>query len=280
MSKINVFGGTGFIGKRFCGMYPQDVIVSARDRTEPLSSNILYLISTTHNYNDMDVDIETNILWLSKVLKDTKKCMDRYKQPFTFNFISSWFVYGYVSLPAKEDEPIKPRLGYYTNTKVLAEKLVMRFCSDNNINWRIFRLANVFGIGDKFSKQKNALQYLINEMRYNRPISLYYGGNFVRDYIHVNDVCSALYQGMLHLPTNDIYNIGSGIPIRFKDIIFMARTLLGSSSDITLLQDAPEFHNKVSEKDFWMDISKAKKYGIFNNSSPYEKLVRMLLDED
>jgi len=51
MSKLSVYGGTGFVGGNFSRMYPDDTIVIPRDQREPESDEILYLISTVDNYN-------------------------------------------------------------------------------------------------------------------------------------------------------------------------------------------------------------------------------------
>ena len=45
INKINVFGGTGFIGNRFCEMHLQDVIINDRNDYTPSNSNILYSIN-------------------------------------------------------------------------------------------------------------------------------------------------------------------------------------------------------------------------------------------
>ena len=48
---ISVYGGTGFIGGAFCKMFPDNVVLIDRDKRLPQSEEILYLISTTSNYN-------------------------------------------------------------------------------------------------------------------------------------------------------------------------------------------------------------------------------------
>ena len=48
---ISVYGGTGFIGGAFCDLYPDEVIKIPRESRKPESKDILYLISTTSNYN-------------------------------------------------------------------------------------------------------------------------------------------------------------------------------------------------------------------------------------
>ena len=86
MSKLSVYGGTGFVGGNFSRMYPDDTIVIPRDQREPESDEILYLISTVDNYNvhtNITLDVETNL----KVLCETlDKCRDL---DVTFNFIIS-----------------------------------------------------------------------------------------------------------------------------------------------------------------------------------------------
>ena len=186
LSDITVFGGRGFVGSNFC-KNKENVVIKDRDDYTRHSNNIVYFISTVDNYNVYDnphLDIDTNLKVLIDVLSDCKK-------GDTFNFISSWFVYGQTKLPVKETSQCDPK-GFYSITKRAAEQLLISYCETFGINYRILRLANVVGRGDqKVSKKKNALQYLINEMREHRPIELYRGGEFTRDYIHVDDVSRA-----------------------------------------------------------------------------------------
>ncbi|GAG02696.1 unnamed protein product, partial [marine sediment metagenome] len=54
--KITVYGSTGFIGSRFCNMYPEDVVKASVQGSGELAvatNEFLYLISTTDNYNIM-----------------------------------------------------------------------------------------------------------------------------------------------------------------------------------------------------------------------------------
>jgi len=268
--KISVFGATGFIGSRFCEMYPKIAIPIPRDQNHPESNDILYLISTTHNYGTWNENIVTNIDKLFTVLQQL-----RFRH--TFNFISSWFVYGNVVLPACEFMTPSPKGGPYNLTKLWAEQLVQDYCNENGIPWRIFRLANVFGPNDQFSKKKNALQYLIHEMKHDRPIELYWQGKFYRDYIYVDDVCDILKSGM-NIPTNEIYNVGCGERILFSHFILLAHELLNSAT-IVLDKEVPEFHKAIQVKDFWMDTSKIRKYGLGVWVHPYARLAEMLLDE-
>ena len=270
--KISVFGSGGFIGSHFCELYPEIAVPIPKNEYDVLGDNTLYLISTTHNYESWLVNINTNIMELWKHL-----CVHVHKDN-VFNFVSSWFVYGDVELPATERTQPNPKGGNYNLTKLWAEQMVQDYCREKDISYRIFRLANVFGKGDKFSEKKNALQYLINEMKHDRDIYLYNGGMFFRDYIHVDTVCKALKQGMEKLPVNEIYNIGSGRPVLFGDMIRLAHEVLESKSKI-MEMETPEFHDRIQVKDFWMSTEKICSHGICTQSYPFRDLVRMLNDE-
>ncbi len=59
--KIDLFGGTGFIGSNFNKLYEECTHVHNREDNVPIHENVLYMISTTHNYHIFD-DITRNTL--------------------------------------------------------------------------------------------------------------------------------------------------------------------------------------------------------------------------
>lgn len=257
---VNIFGGNGFIGSRFCELYPTTIKNDRNDYT-PKTNNVLYGISTVDNYNihkDLFLDIDTNLTVLMNVLSN----IDKSDTNFVFNFISSWFVYGKnQNTPFKEDDLSCNPTGFYSITKRCAEQMIISFCETFNVKYRIFRLANVLGEGDtKISKKKNALQYLIKEIVNNRDVELYYGGNVLRDYIYVDDVCHAIKYCMDNAPINQIINIGSGKPYLFLNIIKKAIDYAGSSSKIIDIHPT-HFHNVVQVRDSYLDTTKLKNFG-------------------
>ena len=94
--------GCGFVGGEFQRLYNKDIEIIPRDERKPKSKDILYMISTTHNYHVHDritLDVDTNLKVLCDVLE---YCRD---ENITFNFVSSWFVYGAGgNIPAKESD--------------------------------------------------------------------------------------------------------------------------------------------------------------------------------
>lgn len=255
---ISVFGSTGFIGSKFCELFGKETIRIDRDNYVPQSNEILYFISTTNNYNIFDnpnLDIDTNLTVLVNVLKN---CKD---EGITFNFVSSWFVYGKNnSLPAKEDDCCNPK-GFYSITKRAAEQLVISFCETFKIKYRIFRLGNVYGESDiSVSKKKNALQYLIKEIINNRDINLYDGGTHIRDFIYVDDVCRAIKLCIQKSDINSIINVSNGRPYQFLSLMEHTRDKVKSKSKFIPVKST-EFHNIVQVKNMYLDTTKLRKLG-------------------
>jgi len=257
---IQIFGGSGFAGSYFIDQFSsEELIINSRDDYSVSNKvdEIVYFISTVSNYNVKDnpfVDIDTNLSTLMRVLSQCKDLN------LTFNFISSWFVYGDTEMPAKEESICNPS-GFYSITKRCAEQLLISYCKTFNIKYRIFRLANIVGYGDKkASPQKNALQYMINELKSGREIYLYEAGNIYRDYIHVKDAVVAIKLVMQANKFNEIINISNGKPVLLKEIIDIAYSHIEKPGKVNSIK-TPEFHKNVQVQSMWIDNSKLVRYG-------------------
>jgi nucleoside-diphosphate-sugar epimerase len=275
MNNINVFGGSGFIGGRFCELYKDNVVIQNRQEYKPKTNDLLYFISTVDNYNihkDLHLDINTNLNVLMSVLENIDK------ENTTINFVSSWFVYGKNEvLPFNEKYSVCNPTGFYSITKRAAEQMLISFCETFGVKYRIFRLANVIGEGDKkISRKKNALQHMIKCLCEDEEIFLYDGGNAVRDYIYVDDVCEALMHCIDNSPVNEIINIGSGNRTVLRDLITLAKELSDSKSKINIIQP-PHFHDVVQVKDSYLDISKLRSYG-YEPKYKVEDVVKLLVN--
>jgi nucleoside-diphosphate-sugar epimerase len=271
MNKISVFGSTGFIGGKFCEMFSENTVRIPREQRESETNEILNFISTTHNYSifeDVLKEINTNVIIMLQMLDNAKK---KFGNNFVFNQISTWSVYGNVELPAKEDYPCNPT-GFYSISKRTAEQMIISYCKTFDVKYRIFRLCNVIGESDKIvPKKKNALQYLINELKENHDINLYHNGDFLREYMYVDDVCSAIKLCIDKGNTNETYNIGGGTKQVFADLINYCKDRLNSTSKISKINPSG-FHDIVQAKDMFLDNSKIKSLGFSPKFDIYSAL--------
>jgi|10_taG_2_1085330.scaffolds.fasta_scaffold14197_3 nucleoside-diphosphate-sugar epimerase len=271
---VSVYGPTGFIGSRWMDMYPSSVSIP-REQDDPHdeSSDVLYMISTTDNYNIFDKpyeDIETNLTKLIKVLESCKG------KDITFNFVSSWFVYGSgSSLDTKESSSCNPT-GFYSITKRAAEQMLICYCETFGMNYRIFRMTNVIGEGDKgVSLKKNALQYMMGLLNKNEPIKLYDDGSNIRDFMYVDDACRAIKTCIDLAPLNEIINITNREPISIGEAIRYSKKKLGSSSELISIE-APYFHKIVQVKNVCLNNDKITSYGYLPSVHTFEAIDKIL----
>ena len=132
------------------------------------------------------------------------------------------------------------------------------------VNYRILRLCNVLGAYKTYSPKKNAITWMINQVKEDKDIKLLNGGNIFRDVMHINDVCSAIELICTEGEKNQIYNVGSGEPRTLEKIIRNAKAILNSKSKI-IIKNEIELKSTTHEKSFWLDTSKLNNLGFVKN---------------
>lgn len=286
MNSLTIFGGKGFVGSEYTKLYYDPAVgnivsINERDDLNVYSKDVLYLISTVHNYNVFDkptLDIETNLITLVNVLENWRKRSD--SKNGVFNFVSSWFVYGNQKNPhgVNEDAICDPK-GFYSITKRCAEQLLISYCATHDLNYRILRLSNVIGSGDKkVSAKKNALQYMVNHILEGKDVEIYGDGHFYRDFIHVEDCARAIDLVINKGHINTVYNIGNGKMWDFITILTYVKILSNSHSKFIHVEPK-EFHKAVQIPSFYMDVSKLRSLG-FESKYKFIKLYSTLLREE
>jgi nucleoside-diphosphate-sugar epimerase len=125
----------------------------------------------------------------------------------------------------------------------------------------------VYGTDKTVSPKKNVLGFLINKLKNNEDIQLYEGGLVLRDYMHVDDVSRAIKCIIDSGSENQIYNIATGQPQYFCDIIQLAVDKLPDSKSKILSIETPEFYAKTQAKNFSLNIQKLKEFNFEPNIS-------------
>lgn len=269
---IVVYGANGFIGSKFSEKY-NCYRMGRNDIIPPVgTTKIIYFISTVDNYNIFTnpyIDIETNLIHLIRVLESCKN------KNIDFIFISSWFVYGNIDGKAKEDSCCNPK-GFYSITKRTAEQLIDFYCGTFDIKFKIIRLSNVIGIDDKKkSVKKNVLQYLINEIKKENSIKLYNDGDFYRDFIYIDDVVDGIKFIADNGKNKEIYNLGSGISVRFRDVIDFICYYLNVNINIEPMEIVKQYE-AIQIHSIILDTEKLKDLGFTPKYTVYESIKKIL----
>lgn len=256
--EVSLFGA-GFIGGLYASYY--GAICIGRGLLRSYTPNILYMVSTVHNYHPKDgdpfLDIDTNLSYFMRVLKHAH---EDFGDQLIFNLVSTWFVYSPRQIPAREDSYCEPN-GFYSITALCREQLLKSYCETFDLKYRILRLGNVIGVGDeKISRKKNALQYIIKELALGHDVDYLYKGGAIRDYIDVRDCVDAIHLVLEKGELNQVYNIANGKGYNVNDLVNVAHRESGFKSKITEI-DVPQFHKVVQMPKMYLNIDKIRKLG-------------------
>jgi UDP-glucose 4-epimerase len=161
-----------------------------------------------------------------------------------FYFISSCAVYG-DAISTIEEQPLFP-ITLNGKIKALLEDLLVDYSLKNKIDYKILRIFNLYGGQDKFS----IIFHLKNSLKNKIPFKLFNDGMSRRDYIHVNDVASIIFNLTNINNYPNIINIGTGVSVKISDIVNKFKL----SNPSLIIQ--PEIANEVMLSK--ADISKLK----------------------
>lgn len=117
-------------------------------------------------------------------------------------YTSSSSVYGN-NISCSETDCTQP-LSLHASLKVSNEQLIQKFCVDNNIDYTITRIFNMYGSDDNFS----IISKIISIYKNNDILTLINRGEAIRDFIHIDDVVNS-YINMLTTANIPIINIGT-----------------------------------------------------------------------
>jgi len=242
--KVLIIGSTGFIGyhlKKYLESENYGIICHTREEhgsIEEISSHpelfravdiVFHLASTTHDYHvlndESNIDALTNIVGTQEVLKMVKNHCPKAKVVYT----SSCFT--------NHGEP----RGLQGTSKLCAEHYCKIYHNVFGLNTVIARLSNVYGEHEPNANlKKDAFNKIIKMMCDNEKINLY-STHYVRDFIHVDDVCSALEILARKGNGGNTYDVctGKSVPISF--VFETAEEASCTSSEINNV-DPPQFH--------------------------------------
>lgn len=163
-------------------------------------------------------------------------------------YVSTLDVYGPIKkLPITESHPTEPST-IYGMTKLVSETILGAVCKELNLPLSILRLSQVYGPGEPVIK---AIPSFMSAISAGREPVLYGDGSEMRDYVHVDDVVSAVVNA-IERRKSGVYNIAGGRAASIREVLDIILTISGSRLK-------PRFEPRVKERmDIYFDISKAK----------------------
>ena len=240
--KILVFGSRGFIGSKFCEKISSNNIVIKPIFTK-LKSNYInlgnfnsqkinYLIKKNNFDYILNFHAHTDVRYsnlnphydfyhncslthsiINALIKNKSKA-------FFLNF-GTVTQLGYTNIKNKINQNYKGKpITIFDLHKQYNEDYISIHKKLFNLNTTTLRLSNVYGTGHAYSKNRGVVNKIIDRAISEKKITLYGDGNYVRDFIYLEDVIFGIIYALkncnkLH---KDYYYLTTGIGKSFNDL--------------------------------------------------------------
>jgi UDP-glucose 4-epimerase len=107
----------------------------------------------------------------------------------------------------------------YGISKLIGEKLCSAYFHNYGIKTTILRFSNVYG---KYSKG-GVIHEFINAVKHDNPIVIYGDGKQTRDFVHVNDICQAIFNSFD--AKYNVYEIGTGVQTSINELVEILKSV-------------------------------------------------------
>lgn len=262
-AKILLIGGSGFIGTCLCsairakGYVPvvYDWVPPPLDDTEYFQGDISTLVD---NFPAIlqGVELIYHLAWSTKPASANLAPLDDLQQNVLagVNFLdvlvkqdnvprvvfasSGGAVYGDVDiLPVSEEYPTKP-IGAYGISKLTFEYYLQLYNQLHGLDYLIFRPANPYGPNYNSDNSQGAIGVFLRKLMKKEMIEIWGDGGVIRDYLYIDDLVSGFMTAIDYNPGKQgrrIFNLGSGIGVSLKELIYKLEEISGVKADVEYL---------------------------------------------
>ena len=230
-----------------------------------------------NSINNPKIFLDTNVNGVFNLINTAFKYW--MKKPFVknkqfelsrFHQISTDEVYGSIEHGSfSENSNLSPN-SPYSASKASADLLVRSFVKTFGLDAVITRCSNNFGLNQLKEK---FIPKVINNIINDIPIPVYGNGKNVRDWIHVDDHCKAIYIVFNNALSGTIYNIAGQNELTNLEIIKLISENLDKVAKINFVKDRHGHDFRYS-----VDISKIKNDFKFSPSNNFKKNITKILD--
>jgi len=219
MKKVLITGSEGYIGKHLIKMIEKNYDVYKLDIIDPIQP-----IDIRIDFNlDLEFDTVIHLAALVNVSRSTKYPEEYFDTNVngTRNVLRKLkyknFILASTGSAAGMASP-------YGISKKMAELIVEDYCKNNSKDYTIFRFYNVTGVeGFPPTNPDGLMSSLMRAQE--TGIFYVYGGDYntpdgsaIRDYTHVNEICSALSKA-IEDPAQGLENLGHGVGTSVKEMV-------------------------------------------------------------
>jgi UDP-glucose 4-epimerase len=153
---------------------------------------------------------------------------------------------------ATETDPVRP-VSAYGVSRLAGEAYSQMYATTFGIPTQVVRCANVYGPGQSHSRPQGAVAVFLNRVAAGLPISVVGNGTSIRDYVHIDDVTSALARLVLDRVDCGVVNLGSGIGHTVVQLLEVVSEAVGRSPVVEFVPRRPQDVDAIV-----LDVSKLR----------------------
>lgn len=182
-------------------------------------------------------------------------------------FLGSSCIYPkHADQPLREDSlltgPLEPTNQWYAIAKIAGVKMVEALREQFDRDYVSLMPTNLYGYHDNFDLEtSHVLPAMIRKFHDAKesghtPVKLWGSGSPMREFLHVDDVASAVFFSLTNHMEHDLYNVGTGKDITIKHLAELIQNIVGHKGDIKWDTSKPDGTPRKL-----MDVSRMKKEG-------------------
>lgn len=230
--------------------FSMDYLVKGKDYIFHLAGQVNHVDSIRNPLMDLDINCKGTLVILEACRKNNRDAK--------FIFSGTRGEYGSsVILPVNENHPTNPK-GIYAVTNLSAEKMILVYSDIYKMNGICFRITNTYGPRHQMQHDEyGVFNWFIRKALDDEHIPVFGDGSILRDYIYIDDLVDCfLITAADQNAFGNVFNVGTGIPISFRDL---ARTITETinSGSYTFTEFSQE-RKEVEPGDYYTDITKIK----------------------
>jgi len=236
----------------------EDILKATKD--QDLVIHLAAKISVEESIKNPSETFEINVKGTEKVLEICKK--NNVKKIIV---ASSAAVYGEGNEKYKITEQTKLNaISPYGESKIEMEKEIIKFCSNNQINYVILRFFNIYGLNQSM-EYAGVITKFLEKIKKSENLIIFGDGRQTRDFVAIEDIINSIHNA-IEYTENGIFNIASGEKITIKELaklmILLSNKTLGieyvkskkgdikySEADIQLAKNYLNYFSKIELKD-------------------------------
>lgn len=192
---------------------------------------VYHLISTTIPSSKIKTtqEVEDNLIPTLQLLD---ACVENKVKKIIF-ISSGGTVYGeYLGRPFKEIDSTNP-INSYGIQKLTIEKYIQLYGYQYQLDYRIIRLANPYGVGQNPLGSLGVVTKFVYNNVHELPITVFGDGNIIRDYIYIDDAIQGIFDIEFSEGKEKLYNLGMGEGHSILQIIDIIEKVTGKNFKLT-----------------------------------------------